>query len=87
MQLTILHQGTELDGVNSEIECLRSPVEIYLRSSSKSTCVCSYLVLTSMWSVEEKVCSEGRGMVQGWLDGCSMVGLRTGFLKRNLGLD
>ena len=40
------------------------------------------------WPVkEDDVIRLERNYVQGWLDGCPLLGQRTGFLKRNLGLD
>ena len=40
------------------------------------------------WPVkEDDVIRLERNYVQGWLDGCPLLGQRIGFLKRNLGLD
>ena len=36
---------------------------------------------------KRKMSSDYRAMMQGYLDGCPMLGLRIGFLQRNIELD
>ena len=37
--------------------------------------------------LKKKIGLDERGMMQGWFDRRATLGLRTGFLQRNLGLD
>ena len=86
MHLTVLQQESEVNGVSSKIYLLPLLVTrgFPLGAKGRLYSVCVRSVVTWKWDLKEDVIrleiNDARKV-----DGCATLGLRAGFLQRNLG--